>query len=102
LLAIGSNDHTLNLWKPEGASNKLRTFTRHAGQVWSVAFSSDVLLLASSDDDGTLMIWDIQTEALLQALRSDRAYERMNIWDVRGLTEAQKSALKVLGALEKL
>ena len=79
----------------------LTTFTRHEGQVWSVAFSPDDHLLASGDDDGTVMVWDIQTQAPCQVLRSDRPYERMNIGGVKGLTEAQKSALKALGAIEE-
>ncbi len=103
MLAIGSNNHTLKLWQAEEASSTrtLRTFARHDGQVWCVAFSPDDPLLASGDDDGTLVIWDIQTEAPHQVLRSDRPYERMNIRGAKGLTEAQKSALKALGAFEE-
>lgn len=103
MLAIGSNNHTLKLWQLEEASgtHTLRTFARHDGQVWSVAFSPDDFLLASGDDDGTLVVWDIQTEAARQILRSDRPYERMNIRGTKGLTEAQKSALKALGAIEE-
>ena len=34
-------------------------------------------------------------------LRCDRPYERMNITQVKGLTEAQRATLKLLGAIEE-
>jgi hypothetical protein len=36
----------------------------------------------------------------LFTLRRDRPYERLNITGIRGLTEAQKASLRVLGAIE--
>ena len=104
MLAIGSNDQSVKLWQLEetGTTHTYKTFSGHEGQVWSVAFSPDSRLLASGDDQGTLRVWDIQTEALYQVLRGDRPYERMNIRDVKGLTEAQKNSLKALGAIEEV
>lgn len=78
----------------------MTTFARGGGQVWSVAFSHDNRLLASGDDDGTLVVWDVETGACRQVLRSDRPYERMNIHGLRGVTEAQRASLKALGAIE--
>ena len=78
-----------------------RTFSRGGGQVWSVAFSFDGRMLASGDDDGTIIVWETQTGASLHTLRSERPYERMNIREVKGLTEAQKASLKALGAIEE-
>ena len=78
----------------------LQTFAKQDVQVWSVAFSFDGSLLASGDDDGTIIIWDTQTGTSLQTLHTDRPYERMNIRGVKGLTEAQKASLKTLGAIE--
>jgi hypothetical protein len=37
----------------------------------------------------------------LYTLRSDRPYERMNITQVKGLTEVQKATLRSLGAIEE-
>ena len=37
---------------------------------------------------------------LLRTLRAPRPYEGMNITGTEGLTEAQKSSLKTLGAVE--
>jgi hypothetical protein len=43
----------------------------------------------------------VQTGKCLQTLRSDRLYERMNITGATRLTEAQRTALKALGAIEE-
>jgi WD40 repeat protein/transcriptional regulator with XRE-family HTH domain len=104
MLAIGDDSHTVKIWQLEGQQRtvNLKTFSRGGGQVWSVAFSPDNRLLASGDDDGTLAIWEIETGTCLQLLRSDRPYERMNIYGLKGITEAQKTSLKALGAVEKM
>ena len=72
-----------------------------AGRPCSVAFSTDQRLLAGGTDEGTILLWELQTGQLLQTLRSDRPYERMNISSVTGITEAQKASLKALGAMER-
>jgi WD40 repeat protein/transcriptional regulator with XRE-family HTH domain len=102
MLAIGSDKHTVRLWQveEEGRTVNLKTFARSGGQVWSVAFSSDNRLLASGDDDSTLVVWDVETGTCRHVLRSDRPYERMNIRGLRGITEAQRDSLRVLGAIE--
>jgi WD40 repeat protein len=66
----------------------------------SVVFSSDGKILASSSQDETIKLWDVQTSECLKTLRPPRPYEGMNITGVTGLTEAQKATLKVLGAIE--
>jgi WD40 repeat protein len=73
----------------------------HEGQIRSVAFTPDNQNLASASNDGTIKLWDLKTGTCIRTLRSDRPYERMNITGVSGLTEAQKAALKALGAIEK-
>jgi WD40 repeat protein len=65
----------------------------------SVAFHPSQPLLASSSADGTIQIWDLQTENR-KTLRPDRPYEGMNITGVTGITEAQKGTLQGLGAIE--
>jgi hypothetical protein len=37
---------------------------------------------------------------LLRTLRRDRPYERLNITEIKGLTEAQQASLLALGAIE--
>jgi WD40 repeat protein len=51
--------------------------------------------------DETIKLWDVQTGECLKTLRSDRPYEGMNITGVTGITEAQISTLKALGATEQ-
>jgi WD40 repeat protein len=69
--------------------------------VRSLSFSPDGHILASSSDDGMIKLWDALTRRLVTTLRSERPYERMNLTNVKGLTEAQKVALKLLGAVEE-
>jgi WD40 repeat protein len=78
----------------------LKTLQGHTNQVWAVAFSPDGQTLASGSSDETIKIWDIETGKCLQTLRAERPYEGINIAGVKGLTEAQKIALKALGAVE--
>lgn len=97
LLASASADHTLKVWDVQ-SSECLQTLSGHQNEVWSVAFSFDGQILASGGDDQTLKLWDVNTYDCLKTLRSPKPYEGMNITDVTGLTPAQKSTLKSLGA----
>ncbi len=103
LLALGCDQQRIRLWH-SGEKSTLRVFSTLAlegGQVWSVAFSPAGHLLASGDDDGNLMLWDVASGTVHQVLHSDRPYERMNIYGVKGITQAQRENLKALGAIEK-
>ncbi|MEH2150606.1 WD40 repeat domain-containing protein, partial [Nostoc sp.] len=71
-------------------------------RVNSVAFSSDGITLASGSQDGTIRLWDVLTGKCLKTTRSPRPYEGMNIIGVTGLTEAQLTTLKALGAVEDM
>ena len=103
IVATGSDNHTVRVSYLEEKSDTHRStiFSRPGGQVWSVAFSPNNRLLASGDDDGTLVLWDVATGACQQVLRSERPYERMNIHNVKGISEAQRASLKSLGAIER-
>jgi WD40 repeat protein len=70
------------------------------GTIRSLKVSPDEKFLASCGDDGAIMIWDPTSHEHLQTLRRDRPYERLDITGIRGLTEAQKSTLQALGAIE--
>lgn len=98
-LASGSEDQTVRLWDIH-TGQCLTMLQGHTNAVLSVAFSPDGQTLASGSQDETIKLWDVQTGECLKTLRSPRPYEGMNITGVTGLTEAQKSTLKTLGAVE--
>ncbi len=56
--------------------------------------------MGSGGNDGALKLWDSQTFQCLRTFMGERPYERMNISDARGLTDAQQAALRGLGAIE--
>jgi WD40 repeat protein len=72
----------------------------HIGWVRSVSFSPDGRVLVSGSQDETIKLWDVKTGECLKILRPERLYEGMNITGVTGLTEATKTTLKALGAVE--
>jgi WD40 repeat protein len=98
-LLSGGADHTIRYW--ERASGQCLAVLRdHESRVRSVAFSPDGKLFLSGGDDGAIKLWDSQTYRCLRTFIGERPYERLNISDARGLTNAQKAALKALGAIE--
>jgi WD40 repeat protein len=78
-----------------------QSFQGHTERVRWVSFSPDGNFLASSSDDGTIKIWEIHTGRCLHTLFNERPYELMNITSAQGLTEAQKTALGLLGAIDE-
>jgi WD40 repeat protein len=72
----------------------------HQGAIQSLSVSPDGRKLASCGDDGAITIWDLQSGQYLRSLRADRPYERLDISGVKGLSEAQKTTLRTLGAVE--
>jgi WD40 repeat protein len=79
----------------------MKTQVAHQGIVQSLRTSPDGRRLASCGDDSSIMIWDQHNGEHLQTLRRDRPYERLNITGVKGLTEARKTTLRALGAIEE-
>lgn len=105
ILASSSLDATVRIWDVrEGRC--LRVLQGHTRWVLSVTFTRGEMfsrsigqVLASASDDQTIRFWDIETGECLKILKNERPYEGMNITGVVGITEAQKSALKALGAI---
>src|SRR5947209_201007 len=99
ILASGSHDQIVRIWDTS-TGQCLKTLQGHTSCIWSVAFNPVGNTVASGSDDGTIKLWNVDSGECIRILRSDRPYERMNITAVTGLTEAQKTSLKMLGAIE--
>ncbi|MEG3840746.1 NACHT domain-containing protein [Microcoleus sp. herbarium14] len=99
IVVSGSVDGTVRLWDIS-RGECLKILQGHTSRINSVAFSSNGKIIAACSRDGTIMLWDFQTGECIKILKSDRPYEGMNITGVTGLTEAEKSTLKALGAVE--
>jgi WD40 repeat protein len=98
-IASGSDDLTIKLWNIR-TGQCLITFQGHTRTLSSISFSPDGQVICSCSKDGTIKFWDTKTGECLKTLRSDRPYENMNITGVKGLTDAEISTLKALGAME--
>ena len=99
MLASGSDDQTIRLWEVS-TGRCLQILQGHTDRIRSITFSSNGQVLASGSDDGTIKLWDVQITQCNKTLISERPYEHMNISNVKGLTDAQKITLKMLGAIE--
>jgi WD40 repeat protein len=98
MLASGSDDRTVRVWDI-CSGECLNILGGHSYRVLSVAFSPDSKTLASCSGDETIKLWNVETGECRRTVR-DRLYEGMNITSVTGLTEAEKTTLKALGAVE--
>lgn len=99
-LASGSEDRTVRLW--DVSTGQCRKILQgHGSQVWWVEWSPDGNVLASSSADETIRLWEVRTGQCQKLLRAERPYEGMNIAGVKGVTQAQKATLKLLGAVER-
>lgn len=99
LVSAGS-DGILRWWNPHSGECILSR-QGHEEPVQSLRISPDGRLLASGGDDGAVQIWEMEKGAHVATLRRDRPYERLNIAGIKGLTEAQKQTLKMMGAIEQ-
>jgi len=61
IVASGSEDGMIQLWKTATGQLVRQTINTHAGEVNSVAFSPDGQTLASGDSNGTIQLWDAAT-----------------------------------------
>jgi WD40 repeat protein len=99
ILASGSDDRTIKIWKLK-SQKCTNTLVGHTGRVAAIAFQSDNKTLVSGSQDTKIKFWDINTGMCLKTLKAREPYEGMNITGVNGLTEAQRSMLLSLGAVD--
>lgn len=97
-IASSSCDQTVKIWGVEEGSC-LNTLSGHSNWIWSVAFSQDGSILASASEDETIRLWDMQSGTCLRILKAKRPYEGMKITGASGLTQAQSTMLRELGAV---
>jgi WD40 repeat protein len=90
----------VRLWETS-SGRPVATLQGHTGGIRGLAFSGDGLLLASGGADGTVRLWEAQSGRCLRTLRPERRYERLDITGLRGITDAQRTALLALGAVER-
>jgi ribosome assembly protein 4 len=69
LLASGSDDFTLFLWRPSEGKKALCRMTGHVQLVNAAAFSADGNLLASASFDGSVRLWSGRTGKFVATLR---------------------------------
>ncbi|MBF2047144.1 MAG: pentapeptide repeat-containing protein [Elainella sp. C42_A2020_010] len=98
-LVSGSKDSTAKLWDVQ-TGECLHTLQDHSDCILSVSFHPAGEQLATSSANETIKLWNSKTGTCLGALRTNRPYEGMNITGITGLTEAQKTILSALGAIE--
>jgi len=98
VLISGGSDGSMRWWDLQ-SGECLAMRQGHQGVVQSLKSSPDGRRLASCGDDNTIQVWDLQSGKQLRTLRRDRPYERLNITGIRGVTEAQKTTLRALGAI---
>lgn len=99
ILISGDSNGMLRWWDIQSGTC-MKVQPAHQGAVQSLRTSPNGMHLASCGDDSAIIIWNLHTAQLLQTLRRDRPYERLNITGIKGLTSAQKLTLLSLGAVE--
>ncbi len=99
LVSAGS-DGMLRWWNPHDGECILSQ-RGHEGPVQSLRASRDGRWLASCGDDGAIQIWQLDSGDHVGTLRRDRPYERLEITGIQGLTDAERRALKMMGAVEQ-
>jgi WD40 repeat protein len=99
-VASGSVDRTVRLWNTR-TGQLVEALEGHTDAVYSVAFGGEGLLLVSGGLDAAVRLWNTRSRQLIRTLHPDRRYERMDITELTGITDAQRETLTSLGAISR-
>ncbi|MEL6988573.1 MAG: WD40 repeat domain-containing protein, partial [Bacteroidota bacterium] len=92
-------DKTIKLWKT--ADFKLEhTLDRHRARVRDVAINNSSSVMASCSEDGVVKVWNLDQKREKFEISIPKIYHHLNIHNVKGLSNAQKSSLASLGAVD--
>jgi WD40 repeat protein len=93
-------DCTVKIWDVQ-SGECLQTLVGHSGLIYAldIATSSAQEYIYTGSLDETIKKWDLTTANCLDTWKICRPYESMKIDQMRGLTNAQRSTLKTLGAI---
>jgi len=99
LIASAGDDAEIRLWDVQ-TGNCQQVLIGHQNRIRGLEFHPNGKAIVSGSFDETIRVWDIQTGECIKKL-INKPYAGMNITEVKGLTEAEKSTLKTLGAIEE-
>jgi WD40 repeat protein len=95
-------DRTVKIWDI-GSGECLQTLAGHSGLIYAMdlatSLESDQQCIYTGSLDETIKRWDLAAANCLATWKIRRPYEGMKIDKIQGLTDAQKSTLKALGAI---
>jgi WD40 repeat protein len=93
IIASGSRDNTIKLWKQDGTL--ITTLKGHDAAVWGVSFSPDGQTIASGSEDKTIKLWK-RDGTLLKTLKGHTAPVRSVSFSPDGQTIASGSRDKTI------
>lgn len=99
LLVSGDSVGNIIIWDIN-KMKKIREFRTIDTQIRQVKFNQTGDFIASGSDDGRTRIWRVETGKVEKVLLATRPYEGINITDVTGISKAQVTSLKELGAID--
>jgi WD40 repeat protein len=106
-LASGGQDRTIKIWDLFREGGEVRTLPGHVGSIRSLAFGRRGQRLASSSDDGYVIVWEVSTPeefkfegATIAAFSSDSALIAtgtkngvVKVWDVESRRQLHELAI---------
>jgi WD40 repeat protein len=97
-VASGGVDQLVKIWNL--STGECRIVRGHCDRIWSVKFNRDSSILASGSEDQTVRLWDVESGECVKVLQKPQPYDGMKIANISGVTNAQKTTLKALGAID--